>query len=71
MTAMQELIERFEKRKKDSKAFHELLFFDAVISEATDLLAKEREQIVDAYADGWISDSPDAEQYYSSKYEQK
>lgn len=52
LTAMQKLIARFEKRKEKARKFYEQIFCDALISEATELLVLEKQQIGDAHYDG-------------------
>jgi hypothetical protein len=82
-TAMQELIEKLSMKSGDS--FYALAFYhdnDEIIKEA---LEKEKEQIVDAYADGIDHDYTDldiefgiadsdrqnhAEKYYNQTYNQ-
>lgn len=53
VTTLAELIKRFEKRKDEAKTFTEAVFCDAVISEATELLTKERQDLIDCYAYGY------------------
>jgi len=68
-TAMQELISEL-KRVED----YPMMPF--VIRIATDLLEKEKEQIINAYRDGRCTDCPfmysneDAEKYYNQTYNQ-
>jgi len=59
-TAMQELINWMKTEE----------FKDALsgIEKATELLETEKQQIIDAYCDGWVMDSPDAEQYFNQTF---
>jgi hypothetical protein len=60
MTALQELIKQCNDAKKyidgvmtDYEAGQRVAY-EAVIDMATELLEKERQQIIDAYGEGWI-----------------
>ena len=71
MTALQELIEKWEFEKQDI----ELVPFDGIISEAKSFLQKEKQQIIDAYEEAnnkicescW--DCKIGEEYYKNTYE--
>ena len=72
-TAMQELIEWIEREKLESLGE---LTHSEIIEKATELLAKEKEQIVDAYNEGYTDmkhnvDICSAETYFNQTYKQK
>jgi hypothetical protein len=62
-TAMQELIDELERVRLMTN-------MNFVIRIATDLLQKEKEQIVKAFASGWNWNS-DPEKYYQENYGQE
>ena len=72
-TAMMEFIENAKTAKEHSKDGY--VTYDEVIEVATELLEKEKTQIVDAYNEGYTDmkhnvDICSAEHYFNSTYKQ-
>jgi len=68
-TAMQELIEQFEKiRENNSITADENIIFKSIISISKLYLEKEKQQIIEAYHKGF--EDIDGERYYNETYTQ-